>query len=184
MILKRTALFSTVTFGFFSVAYASDAYNNFVGQYFSFNAGATYAYKIYQSRSKSGILGAGGNLFFGDQINAYFAPEVGFGYFSFGSNGGVTLLSLNGRFTLPVGTNVSLFVKLGAGYGEVITRIDPARKTTNDFVPSLGAGIGVGFLPNWMATLEANGAYFPYSLGNANGPIGGITLGVTHYFSY
>lgn len=188
--LKQITLFSA-SIALCSIAHAStDVYsseqavapaNPFQGQYVSVNAGATYANKIYQNPVvQSGILGAGGNIFLGDQINPYFAPEIGVNYFSFGSWGGVTIASINGKFTLPMG-DFSLFGKMGAGFGEVITRLKYTPVTSDNFVPSVGAGIGYNFLYRWTGTLEFSGAYF--SVSNANGFIGGFTAGVTHYFT-
>lgn len=181
MIARRIALFSVMACGFFSVAQA-DTYNRYVGQYYAVNAGASYAHRIKAGASESGFLGAGGSILLGQQINPYFAPEAGFSYFSFGSNGGLTIVSVSARITAPVGSNVSLFGKIGAAYSELTTRTLGIGITAGDFVPAFGLGMGVGFSPTWMATLEANGVYFPVSTKNGNGPMGGVTLGVTHYF--
>ena len=186
-------MFSKIKFLFFILlinifiisAYADDNFdesdNHFTGQYVSVNAGATYAHNIYQFTHKSGFLGAGGSLFLGSQVNAFFAPELEASYFSFGSSSGMTTFGLVGRFTLPVGSAWSFFVKLGPGYSEVITRLTN-RVQKNSFVPLFGAGVGYGFAPQWMGTLEANGTYFSHSMGNATGPAGGVTIGVTHYW--
>lgn len=181
MLSKRSILLSTVIF--ISTSHADMLYNHYVGQYVSLNAGVTYANKIFDSGvTKSGILGAGGNLFLGDQINPYFAPELDIGYFSFGSRGGVTMFSLGGRFTYSVGSGVSLFAKLAPAYAEVITRLT-TRVQKNTFLPALGLGVGIGFTPQTMMTIEANGVWLPEDLGNANGVMGGLTLGVTHYWN-
>lgn len=184
MTLLQKAFYSSLIFvGIISVAHADPLYNRFVGQYVSVNAGATLANKIFDSSSaRRGFLGAGANIFAGSQINPYFAPELGLGYYSFSSRGGATLFGLDGRFTIPAGSCVSLFMKLGAAYTEVITRF-ATRVQKNSFVPSLGAGIGYGFSPSSMVTVEGNGVWLPQSLGNANGFLGGLTLGVTHYWN-
>lgn len=166
-----------------TAANAESPGNNFVGQYVSANAGATYINTIYDvDGSNGGFLGAGGMVFAGSQINPYFAPEVGLGYFSFGSQGGISLFGLNARVTFPIGSCISLFAKLGAGYAEVITRLTK-RVQKNSFVPTLGLGVGYGFSESTMATFETNGVWLPHSLGNAHGYAGGVTLGVTHYWN-
>ncbi len=168
---------------FISAAHADPLYNRFVGQYVSVNGGATIANKIFDpSDFERGFVGAGANIFAGSQINPYFAPELGLGYYSFASSGGATIFGLDGRFTIPAGSCVSLFFKLGAGYAEAITRF-ASRVQKNSFVPTLGAGIGFGFSPSSMVTVEGNGVWLPQSFGNANGFLGGLTLGVTHYWN-
>ena len=181
--IQKVFYSSLIFVGIISVAHADPLYNRFVGQYVSVNAGATLANKIFDpSDSERGFLGAGANIFAGSQINSYFAPELGLGYYSFASSGGATIFGLDGRFTIPAGSCVSLFLKLGAGYTEVITRF-ASRIQKNSFVPTLGAGIGYGFSPSSMVTFEGNGVWLPQSLGNANGFLGGLTLGVTHYWN-
>ncbi|GEM_PF-4130008 len=181
--IQKVFYSSIISAGIISAAHADPLYNRFVGQYVSVNAGATLANKIFDpSASERGFLGAAANIFAGSQINPYFAPELGLGYYSFGSSGGATIFGLDGRFTIPAGSSVSLFFKLGAAYTEVITRF-ATRVQKNSFVPSLGGGIGYGFSPSSMVTLEGNGVWLPQSLGNANGFLGGLTLGVTHYWN-
>lgn len=179
----QKALYLSLFFGtVITTANAESPGNNFMGQYVSANAGATYINTIYDTdASNGGFIGAGGDIFAGSQINPYFSPELGLGYFSFGSQGGISMFSVNGRFTWPIGSCISLFAKVGAGYAEVITRLSK-RVQKNSFVPALGLGVGYGFSESSMATLETNGVWLPHSLGNANGYAGGVTLGVTHYW--
>ncbi|MCX7125639.1 MAG: outer membrane beta-barrel protein [Gammaproteobacteria bacterium] len=180
MPLKKITLFSVLLTLFSAPSVLAE--DTFLGQYLSINAGGTYVSNIYQgAASKTGFQGAAANIFLGDQVNSYFGPEVGFAYYSFGSSGGgVALICLNGKFTIPM-NNFSVFGKIGAGFASVITYFQ-TKITTNDFVPSVGAGVGYGFTKKWKATVEFNGAYFP-NVGNANGFMGAFTAGVTHYFT-
>ncbi|OGT46014.1 MAG: hypothetical protein A3E82_07805 [Gammaproteobacteria bacterium RIFCSPHIGHO2_12_FULL_38_11] len=188
--LKKITLFSVLILSCLTVNASMDVYsseqavappNPFQGQYVSLNAGATYASNINQNPiNKSGILGAGGNIFLGDKINPYFGPEMGVSYFSFGPWGGVMIACINAKLTLPMG-DFSLFGKLGAALGEVTTRLLITPFSSSNFVPSVGAGLGYNFTHRWTGTAEFNGAYF--SAKNANGFIGGFTLGFTHYFT-
>src|SRR3990167_3582674 len=89
-------------------------FNHYQGQYINFNAGAAFANKIaQQSQLRSGFLGAAVNAFLGTTLNPYFGAEIGSGYYSFGSNGGASITSINIRFTAPIGSRFSLFAKLG-----------------------------------------------------------------------
>ncbi|MCX7121936.1 MAG: outer membrane beta-barrel protein [Gammaproteobacteria bacterium] len=193
--LKQIALFSASII-LCSATYAlTDVYSTehitappaeFEGQYVSVNAGATYANVIHQYPvTESGFLGAGGSIFLGDKINPYFGPEIGVGYYSFGSWGGATIVSLNAKFTIPM-SDFSLFAKVGAAFGELTTRFKPSANTipiqSDEFLPSLGAGLGYNFMSRWTGSVECNGAYFPGSK-NGNGFIGGLTAGITHYFT-
>lgn len=167
----------------FSTAYADPAFNQFVGQYVAVNGGGIYANKIYgPNQTKKNVIGGGANLYLGDQVTTYFAPELDFGYFSLGNSSGVGLLSLNARFTAPVGSLVSLFAKAGLGYGEVTTRLN-TRVSGNSILPAFGLGAGFGFSPSSMVTLESSNVYVPHNLGNASGIMSAFTLGVTHYFA-
>jgi opacity protein-like surface antigen len=180
MKLRNTLLFTTMIF---SAAQADSNFNRFTGQYVAVNAGAMYTSKIYGPNvTTKNAMGGGVNLYLGDQVTTYFAPELDFGYFSFGSPGGVGLLSLNARFTAPVGSSVSLFAKGGLGYGEVTTRLN-TRVSASDIMPSFGLGVGFGFSPSSMVTLESSNVYAPHNLGNASGIMSAFTLGVTHYFA-
>lgn len=183
MLLKKIILISSIACGsFLSIAQADSLYNAYQGQYVSVGIGATYANKIYQpGNTRSGFLGGGGNLFLGDQITPYVGPELGFNYFGFRS-GGVTILSLNGRFTLPVGSRISLFAKLGLGYTELTMRMN-GYSSSNSFVPAFGLGVGYGLTSQWMLSAEGNGVYLPQGMGNGNGVIGGLTLAATRYFA-
>ena len=164
-----------------SVIFANTQYNSYQGQYVSFGAGATYANKIYDTGgSDCGILGVGGVVFLGDQFTKYFAPEFETGYDSFGS-GGLTTLSVDGRFTFPVGQRFSIFARLGGGYAEAVTRIT-TRVQKNSFVPTMGLGVGYGLTNKWAMSLETDGAWLPQSLGNANGYAGAITVNFTRYW--
>lgn len=185
---KITLLIAIIFFTLFSVTNAATLYDFYKNQYVSFNGGATYVNKIfYKGRLgqlyDSGFLGGGGNLFIGSWLSSFFGLELGFNYFSFGSLGGMTLIAVNGRFTELLGHHVMLFEKIGAGFGEVTTRI-LTEVTSDNFVPSLGLGIGYGIAQYWMLTMEFNGAWFPNSTSNCNGVIGGWTLGATRYFTW
>ncbi|HLB55923.1 MAG TPA: outer membrane beta-barrel protein [Coxiellaceae bacterium] len=186
MHFKKIILLPLFVFvSFLSVAHAAihDQYNRYVGQYVSVGGGATFANKIYQppNNTQSGLIGGAANLFLGDQINPYFAPEVGFGYAQFRS-GGLTIIALNFRFTAPIGSHVSLFGKLGPAYAELTTRMN-GYQSTNSFVPALGLGVGYGLTYQWMLSLEANGVWLPQDMGNGNGLAGGLTINATRYFN-
>lgn len=169
---------------FTSIIQAETAYNKNLGQYLSVNGGASYASNLFQSGiTKSGFLGFGGNIILGTMINENLAAEVAGNYFSFGTTGGVTILSLNGRVTVPAGNRVSLFGKLGIGYGELTTQFGNNGKIITDLcVPTFGLGIGYHATDLWMVTLESTGAYFKSSA-NVSGVVGGLTIGGTRYFN-
>ncbi len=183
MPLKRICFLAATFLGLISIAHAeTNHYNRIVGQYISGNFGGSYANQTHQEdRKENGFLGVGANLFLGDQINPYFAPEVGVAYFDMEHyNDWFSILNLNGRFTIPVGTRVSLFAKIGIGLGSVKTCFRHCH-TSNDMVPTGGLGVGVGLTKEWMTSAEFNGAYF--STKNAVGIFGGLTIGATRYFA-
>lgn len=182
---KKTILCASII----GLSFAAHAFtrNEFQGQYLSLNGGGVYVHNIYQNNaSKNGFLGGGLNLFLGDQINDYFGPEIGFAFFALGPYGRVGIATLNGKFTLPLGVmnDFVIFAKAGIGYAELMTTIPTSSPSliSDNFVESLGLGAGYNFAERWRTTLEYNGAWFS-SAPNATGLIGGVTLGVTHYFT-
>lgn len=186
MYIKKIILFLSIIFAsFLSIAQAAmhDQYNRYVGQYVSVGGGATFANRVYQppNNTQNGPIGGAANLFLGDQVNPYFAPEVGFGYAQFRS-GGLTIISLNFRFTAPIDSRISLFGKLGPAYAQLTTRMN-GYLSEDSFVPALGLGIGYGLTYQWMLSLEANGVWLPENMGNGSGPIGGLTINATRYFN-
>lgn len=190
MSTKKNILMAVVValVGAVPVSMADDTLSSFYqNEYVSFGGGATYVNKIFQdthpNRSvRSGILGAGGNLFIGSALSSFFGLEFGVNYFSFGSNGGLMLLAINGKFTELLGDNVLLYEKVGPGYGEVTTRF-ANRIASNSFAPSFGLGIGYHAGPHWLIDTEFDGAWFPNTTSNCNGVLGGITIGGTYYFN-
>ena len=166
-------------------------YNAFEAPYLSLNIGAAYAGPMNYNNgvattrySKSGLRGEAASAYLGDQINPYFAFELGFNGMDYPPMGSLFLMSFDMRLTAPIGQRFSLFGKIGPGLAEVKTcnNANTVCETTSTTVPAFGAGLGYGFASRWMATLEYNGTYMPESTGNAVGNFGALTLGATYYF--
>lgn len=183
MTMKKIVFISAVATLCCSIANANTFEKAYQGQFLSVNAGASYANKLsYAGESDSGVMGFGTNLFFGDQIGAYFAPEVQLNYFDLPPMGNAIVFGLDGKFTLPIQERNSLFARLGVAMGYLRTCVGINCATSNGIVPTLGLGTGYDLGHRWVATLECNGAFYPQSTANGNGIIGALTIGATRYF--
>ena len=153
-------------------------------QYLSGNLGLPYVNHLYSNGNTiSGFTGFGGALFLGEQINHIFGPELELQYDTYGESGELLLFGASGRATLNFNDRVNLFAKLGIGYGQARACGSSICATDNNVVPIFGGGMGVYITPQWLGSIEFNGAYFANStVDNADGVFGVLTVGVTRFF--
>ncbi len=165
---------------FVSVFFASCAQANFSDLYTSVNAGGSYFTNLSSNgESFHGFSGPALSIFLGAPANQYFAPELALEYDRASTFGSAVLAGLDIKLMAPVKQDFLLFIKAGAGLGEITTK-NGGTNTEDQAVTLFGAGAGYRFLPLWMGTVEFNGAYFD----STKKVIGGVTLGITRFWQW
>ncbi|OGT66599.1 MAG: hypothetical protein A3J38_05465 [Gammaproteobacteria bacterium RIFCSPHIGHO2_12_FULL_45_9] len=185
---KITTLIAAAAAGFISISRADVISDYYQHQYAGFNGAAIYVNKIYQNTnpgqiSKRGFLSGGGNVYIGSALSSFFGLELNFGYYSFGSYGGLTSIALNGKFTEVLAKQWMLYQKIGGGYGEIVTRFNNTRIDSDNLIPTAALGIGYQVIDPWLLNLEFDAAMVPSGCTNAVGLIGALGIGTTYYFS-
>jgi|GEM_PF-3076073 len=98
------------------------------------------------------------SAYLGYIVSNHLALEAGYGYSTIDSNDQATFNFpyLAARLTLPLGSKVDLYTKLGGSYVGVTSKTQPDANT-HGFIPYLGLGADFNILPNVALNIDAAG---------------------------